>query len=130
MRWLATLAVAVTLGAGCGSSSPATRTTTTFEPTVVEGVVLAGPTCPVEQLGQSCPPVPVAGTVVAIDGDGSTIATTETDATGHYSIELAPGDYTLRVVVVGPFPSCPDTPVTVRPGAPTTANIDCDTGIR
>jgi len=48
----------------------------------------------------------------------------------RYAIGLAPGSYTLQVVTHGAFPRCPQTSVTVTPGDPTTANIDCDTGIR
>lgn len=124
---LTALAV-VMVSASCDSSWG--TTTSTLAPTMVEGSVLAGPTCPVEQPGQVCPPAPVAGTVVAIDGEGSTVASTETDATGHYSLGLPAGEYTLHVIVDGLFPTCPDTPITVRSGAPVTANIDCDTGIR
>jgi hypothetical protein len=43
---------------------------------------------------------------------------------------LAAGSYTLVVVTPSGFPRCPDTPVTVQPGAPTHADISCDTGIR
>jgi hypothetical protein len=50
-------------------------------------------------------------------------------ADGKYRIALAPGEYTL-VVVTDTFPLCPETPVSVKSGLFTTADISCDTGIR
>jgi hypothetical protein len=133
-RWrlLAALAATAMLIAGCGSSPTTTATTTTVpvDHTGVKGTVMAGPTCPVERFDQPCPPQPVEGTVTAIDSRNHIAATTSTDADGRYALDLVPGRYTLQVAVDGPLPSCPDTAVTVTTGAPTTADIDCDTGIR
>jgi hypothetical protein len=84
----------------------------------------------VEQAGQPCPPRPVSAEVDARNGSGSTVATTTSDSSGYYALGLAPGDYTLVVVTSNGWPRCPDTPVTVRPGAATRADISCDTGIR
>ena len=73
----------------------------------------------------------MTSTVVnAIDPAGHTAGSATTDAAGRYSIHLTPGGYTLRVATDGPFPHCPDTPVTVTGGTTVTADIDCDTGIR
>lgn len=148
------------LPAACGSSDPATTGTsssspstsspsstttetvttttgTTAEPaplpvegTGVHGRVRAGPTCPVERPDQPCPPNPVAGRVDAINAAGRTAGVATTDAVGRYAIALAPGDYTLRVLTEGMFPTCPDTAVLVALGPPLTVDIGCDTGIR
>lgn len=83
-----------------------------------------------ERPDQPCPPNPVAAGVDAIDSTGHTAGTATTDDLGRYAIGLPPGHYTLRVEVGGPFPTCPDTPVSVPAGAPVTVDIDCDTGIR
>ena len=63
-------------------------------------------------------------------GDGRTVATAHSDANGDYRLSLAMGQYTLVVVSSNVFPRCPNTPLTVRDGAPTRADISCDTGIR
>jgi hypothetical protein len=68
--------------------------------------------------------------VDALDPTGHTTANATTDDAGRYAISLPPGRYTLRVAIDGPFPHCPDVPVTITPGAPVTADIGCDTGIR
>jgi hypothetical protein len=96
----------------------------------VQGLVRAGPTCPVERAGQICPPRPVAGQVQAEDARGAVVASTDTDAAGHYLLTVKPASYTLVVDVSGPFPRCPTTLVTVKAAVTSSVNIDCDTGIR
>ena len=125
-------------GTGATSSAtpaPAPAPTPTPPPitprgTGAYGYVTAGPTCPVERPDQPCPPRPVSARVDAEDGSGRTVASTQTDQAGRYSLALAPGNYTLVVVTGTAFPRCPPTAVTVRSGAPTRADIGCDTGIR
>jgi hypothetical protein len=98
--------------------------------TGVYGLVLAGPTCPVERVGQPCPPQRVAAPVDGRNAAGHTVARTHSDQAGRYRLALAPGRYTLVVVTGGLFPRCPATPVTVLPGPPLRQDIGCDTGIR
>lgn len=116
------------------SPPPSISTSTStlpFTTTGVHGQVTAGPTCPVEREDQPCPPSPVRDTRIDALGAGERVAgSAVTDDDGRYAITLEPGDYTLRVVVDGMFPSCPDTPVRITGGPPATADIDCDTGIR
>jgi len=92
--------------------------------------VTAGPTCPVERADQPCAPSPVHARVDAVDSEGRTAASATTDDAGRYALGIAPGSYTLRVAVDGPFPRCPDTPVSVTAGSAAVADIGCDTGIR
>lgn len=129
----------VSTGATGSTSPPAptsTSSTTTTAPLHVPagsgayGYVTAGPTCPVERAGQPCPPRPVSAEVDARNGAGATVASTTSDSSGRYALTLAAGSYTLVVVTSSGFPRCPDTPVTVRTGAATRADISCDTGIR
>ena len=94
------------------------------------GIISAGPTCPVERLGQPCPPRPVIAEVVAYAGEGRTVATTQSDTNGDYRLTLAAGQYTLVVVTSNGFPRCPNTALTVTDGPPSRADISCDTGIR
>jgi hypothetical protein len=118
------------------TTPPDTATTTTSTPAALDGTgvrgrVTAGPTCPVERPDEPCPPSPVQGRRVdALDAAGRTAGGATTDEAGDYSILLPPGDYTLRVVIDGPFPQCPETAVTVTPGPPVTTDVECDTGIR
>jgi hypothetical protein len=137
-----TSTTATTAGTGRGSTTIRTAaTTTTTEPTTtlapppppgtgVYGMVVAGPTCPVQRVGQPCPPQPVAAEIDARDPNGHTVATTRSDSAGRYRLSLAPGSYILVVVTGAVFPRCPATPVTVTSGPPVRQDINCDTGIR
>ena len=128
LRRLATLGATCAAGllaGGCGGGATASSTGGG-----AGGFVTAGPTCPVERPDHPCPPRPVAAQVNAQDGSDRTVATTRTDQAGHYSLSLAAGTYTLVAVTGSTYPRCPATPVTVRPGAVTRADINCDTGIR
>lgn len=119
------------------TSGPAPTTTTTTAPPVepssgtgAYGYVTAGPTCPVQQQGRSCPPRPVSADVDAHNASGATVASTRSDSNGRYALDLSPGNYTLVVGTVSHWPRCPDTSVVVRTGSATRADLSCDTGIR
>jgi hypothetical protein len=115
----------VAMPAACGEDDPSSTTGT------IRGTVLAGPTCPVEQLGQQCAPKPVAGRVDVLRGGATIVATTTIAADGTYTLEVPAGPVTVRVDVGGgPFPTCPDTGVTVIAGEVVVADVACDTGIR
>ena len=94
------------------------------------GYVTAGPTCPVERAEQPCPPRPVMAQIEARDSARSLVATGRSDAAGRYSLSLRPGQYTLTVSTGETLPRCPVADVAVGDGAPTRADISCDTGIR
>lgn len=111
------------------SASPSPAQSPTAPGSGIAGTVAAGPTCPVEQVGKACPPAPVTATVEARIG-ARIVGSARTSATGTYRMAVPPGSYSVVVVGSGPFPRCPDTPATVSPGAVTTVNIRCDTGIR
>jgi hypothetical protein len=68
--------------------------------------------------------------IEARDSAGSLVTAGPTDAAGLYSLSLRPGNYTLTVSTGGTFPRCPHVDLTVGDGAPTRADISCDTGIR
>jgi Carboxypeptidase regulatory-like domain len=93
-------------------------------------MISAGPTCPVERLGQPCSPRPVSAEVDAHARDGRTVTTTHSDPDGDYRLTLAAGQYTLVVVTSNGFPRCPSTALTVTDGPPARADVSCDTGIR
>lgn len=126
--------------AACGPPAPPpgpTGTGTTPSPPVAPpsgtgafGYVTAGPTCPVERPDQPCPPQPVSARVVAHGPRGATVASTHSDSSGRYALDLPPGSYVLVVGAASGWPLCPDTPVTVKPGSAARADVSCDTGIR
>ncbi|HEY7667229.1 MAG TPA: carboxypeptidase-like regulatory domain-containing protein [Actinomycetota bacterium] len=97
----------------------------------VQGVVMAGPQCPVEQLGSPCPDQPFEGTVRASAQDGTIVGETQTDERGRFRIALEPGTYLIEVVVAagGPTTSTPQ-PVRVEDGSFTRVSLQVDTGIR
>jgi hypothetical protein len=100
--------------------------------TGVRGLVLAGPTCPVEQAGQSPCVRPVPGAIiVALDSAGHEVGRSATDATGHYFLHLPPGSYQLvPQAVVGLLSKPAPASVTVTDGSPTQLDLQYDTGIR
>ena len=136
-------------GAGTGTATPtgpATASTSTpagsggqqMPPSGPQGAlsvdVVAGPTCPVEQAEDPCPPAKVTDRSVTISTPaGAVVATVTTDAKGHFTIVLAPGDYVIQVAIVPGAPGMrQDSPgnVTVVAGQTTTVEITLDTGIR
>src|SRR2546430_12794503 len=61
----------------------------------IQGVVQAGPTCPVEQVGAPCPDRPVPSTVRAIGTDGR-IAEGKTDGQGRVRMPRS-GEHTAEL---------------------------------
>jgi len=100
----------------------------------IVGDVVAGPTCPVAQAENPCPPQPVAYRMVSIETPaGATVATTTTDVDGHFSVSIAPGMYVVQVkIVAGQIGILQSTPgaVTVTAGQSLYIKIELDTGIR
>ena len=100
--------------------------------TGVRGVVLAGPTCPVEQAGQSACVRPVSGaTILALDSARHEAGRAVSDGTGAYFLRLPPGTYTVvPQVVEGLMGVAPETTATVTDGPPAQLDLRYDTGIR
>jgi hypothetical protein len=128
---LGALAFIVVFGlalAACGVSGPGGANGT------LTGDVVAGPTCPVQKAGTTCQPKPVANRDVKIlDSSGKVVATTKTDASGHFSVALAPGAYVIQVAIVAGQPGMRQTTpgnVTVTTGQTVNVKIELDTGIR
>ena len=117
--------------AACGVSGPGGSSA--GQGTLV-GDVSAGPTCPVQSTDHPCPPKPIANARVTIEtpSGGAVVATATTDAQGHFSVSLPPGDYRVRVEPGNGGLPRQDQPqnVTIRAGATTSVRIQLDTGIR
>lgn len=116
-----------------------TTTTTTIPDPVgdglgrVSGYVLAGPTCPVETPDQSCGDVGIVATItftmIRDDAEFLYERTVTSAPDGSYSIELAPGRFSVTVTSEAAM-WCTDGTVTVTDGETATLDISCDTGIR
>jgi hypothetical protein len=113
---------------GCGQVTGAGPTG------MISGDVVAGPTSPVERVGTPSPTVPVPNRAVVIKAkDGAEVVRTTTDAQGHFSVSVAPGDYQIQVAIVpGTVGIRQQTPgdVHVVAGQTTQLTILLDTGIR
>jgi hypothetical protein len=121
----------------------------------ITGDVVAGPTCPVEHAEDPCADRPVPDRQVTITTSGSTppnvpppnaapytaqttptappAASTTTDANGHFSVDVPPGSYVVRVAAgLGLLGMRQITPgnVTIAAGQTTYIKIELDTGIR
>lgn len=116
----ALLAAAVLLLCGCGNVSHSGE---------VSGKVLAGPACPVERVGEECPPRPVSGAdVVALDG-GAIRGSTLTDGSGAFHLTLPDGRYVIRATNAGGYASTATEEVVIS-NNPVTVTLIVDSGIR
>ena len=128
---LASLVAALALVvSGCGFLGQ--RMPTADPDTGVAIAAVAGPTCAVEQLGQPCPPRPVAGaTVDILDEENATVSSVVTDAEGLAFAPVPPGDYVVRPHPVdGLMGTAQPLDVTVVAGSGTPVTLEYDTGIR
>jgi len=128
MKRILTVIIVTLAMAACGApavSPPAPGTG-------IQGVVQAGPTCPVERINSPCPPHPLAATVVVRDAAGREVARTQSGADGHFKVDVAPGTYTVVGLNIGSsmLPRPIPTTVTVTSGSYTTVNVEYDSGIR
>lgn len=100
----------------------------------VTGQVLLGPTCPVQKNppDPNCADKPYATNVLVYRGTDTNalVKSVSTDASGNFTVTLAPGTYTMTGQSGSRFPLCAATQVTVIAGIHKTLNLSCDTGIR
>ena len=124
------LALAAACNPGAGPSPSATITP--LLTTGVRGVVLAGPTCPVEQAGQSpCVRSLSGATILALDSARHEVGRTVSDGSGAYFLKLAPGTYAIvPQAVQGVMRAAAETTVTVPDWVPVQLDLKYDTGIR
>jgi hypothetical protein len=94
----------------------------------VAGIVLAGPTCPVERIESPCPDQPVSMDLEIRNERGAVVERVRSDREGRFGLRLAPGRYTVH----GPqmLPSLQMTEFIVRAGQTTRLQLRADTGIR
>lgn len=114
------------VAAACGRSGPAAAASG------VEGVVLIGPMCPVVRADTPCPDQPFQSEIRVEDASGLRLTQFQTEPTGRFRVELAPGNYTLVPLSPndGGPPSAAPVPVTVPSGRFVRVTITYDSGIR
>jgi hypothetical protein len=117
-----------TLALGCGAEREAGEPVDSG----VRGVVLLGPSCPVEQENVPCPGRPLEANIRVLDaGSSDVVATTSSGKDGRFVVRLAPGRYVLEGVSPGEaFPFAKPVDITVRPDTFTSATVAFDTAIR
>ena len=115
------------------STPPPQITITATSEGTVDGLVVAGPSCPVERAEDPCPPKPVPNRLVIIETPGGTVvARVTTDQKGHFTVRLAPGTYDLQVPPgSSPYPvQHTGQQVTVVAGQTVQVQVMLDSGIR
>jgi hypothetical protein len=99
--------------------------------TGIQGRVVMGPRCPVERQGSPCPDRPIEGVVVALRSIGNAAGNVRTDASGRFSLPLAPGTYLVYAREIGDNPrESRFERVTLVPGRVRSLILVVDTGIR
>jgi hypothetical protein len=96
----------------------------------IEGQILVGPTCPVTQPGQVCPDQSYQATLTVRSPSGLQIAQFQTDAQGHFSVPLVPGEYILHPESPNGIPFAGDQSFIVETGWYTPITVHYDSGIR
>jgi len=129
---LAALVLGILAGCNPGLSPSPNPTLTPVIISGIRGLVIAGPTCPVEQAGQSPCVRPVLGaTILALDSARQVVGRAVSDASGAYSLRLPAGTYEIvPQAVAGLMGVAAETTVTVPDGAPVQLDLQYDTGIR
>ena len=129
---LGVLVVALAAACNPGAGPSPSATVTPLFTTGVRGVVLAGPTCPVQQAGQSpCVRTVSGATILALDSARHEVGRVVSDVNGAYFLRLRPGNYEIvPQAVEGLMRVAAETTVTVPNGAPVQLDLQYDTGIR
>lgn len=129
---IALAAFVLALVAACNPGASPSSAVSPLLATGVRGVVLAGPTCPVERAGQSpCVRAVSGATILALDSARHEVGRANSDATGAYFLRLPPGTYRIAPQAADGLMGIPtESTVTVPDGAPVQLNLEYDTGIR
>jgi hypothetical protein len=131
-RLLAVTTLSILLLSACAERATPGNGSGGGEIGTIHGTVVIGPTCPVERAESPCPDRPVDGVAVQALLDGSVSATAVSDASGEFTMDLAPGEYLLQAVVEPEGPGMYSAPmrVIVRGGSVVSAIVFLDSGIR
>jgi hypothetical protein len=98
----------------------------------IEGHITEGPMCPgPAQIGNNtCPDQPYQATITILDANTNLITQFQTDVSGYFKIDLAPGTYILHPKSDKVLPHAADQSVVVNAGQFTQVTIIYDTGMR
>ncbi|TPW14193.1 MAG: hypothetical protein FD127_1578 [Acidimicrobiaceae bacterium] len=123
------VAVAIVASTSCATI----RSSEVVEEFAVTGLVLAGPTCPVEQTppDPECADQPVPAAVIVVTrGDGDLVGEVVTDPTGRFTIRMPGGTYTLTPQPVDGLMGTPPPLIVTVDRAVAGLDFAYDTGIR
>jgi hypothetical protein len=95
----------------------------------INGLVRIGPISPVEQPGVTNE-APYEATILVKNAGGDTVTTVKSGADGRFTVNLAPGTYTLEPQSPGQLPFAQPQEVVVEPHRFTDVTVDYDSGIR
>lgn len=104
-------------------------------PSGIQGLVVLGPTCPVESTPGANDPVPCltpySAQLVVLDAENSVVARVTSAADGNFRIDLPPGDYIVTPATgTDSYPIANPVSVTVVNGQYVPIEVNYDTGIR
>jgi len=99
----------------------------------IEGVVLVGPTCPVERMppDPACADKPYATAILVYrTGTKKPFIIGNSTSDGTFKFSLPPGSYTLAAKSGAMLPYCSEVSTVVVAEEYTSVDISCDSGIR
>lgn len=127
VRRVALLTVAVGV---MGASAPAVGASPAPPDSGIRGLVLYGPTCPVQRPGQTCTRPYRAWITIRREPAGTVSIRVRSGINGRFSARLVPGHYLLEPRNGKPFPRARTQTVSVSPHRFSTVTIRFDSGIR
>jgi hypothetical protein len=120
MRFVLLAGLVALLGA-CGGSAGSSDSG-------IRGLALIAPTCPVEQEGLACDPLPHTGRFL-VRKDGDLVARVQTGKDGRFTVRLDPGRYVLESDSPA-LPLLKPVDASVREHEFTDVTLTFDSGIR
>ena len=114
------------LGLALGTASGAQR----GRDSGIRGLVLYGPTCPVQRPGHTCVRTFQATITIKREPAGTVVVRVRSAADGRFTTRLEPGRYLLQPSNGRPFPRAKAQTVSVHGHAFTAVTIRYDSGIR
>ncbi len=119
--WLLGVAFGLT---ACGQGSAGDAATGT-----VSGVVVVGPTCPVEG-STPCPPAPASEAQVEVRRDGVLLGQALTDGAGRFSLPISVGRVEVTATLLTGIKSSETKAADVTADHTVTLSFELDSGIR